>query len=117
VQAGVVKHKNSDKQATFGELADAASKEAMPEEVLLKDPKEFRLIGKTLPRKDSADKVNGKAIFTQDIKLPNLLTAVVLHPPRFGATLKSVDDSQACGDDSIRGGGTRHRFLECHAWP
>ena len=94
VQDGVVTLKNSDKHASFGELADAAAKETIPEEVLLKDPKEFRLIGHTLPRKDSADKVIGKAIFTQDVKFPDMLTAVVLHAPRFGATLKSVDDSK-----------------------
>lgn len=94
VQDGIVKHKTSGKQLHFGELAEAAAKEAVPEEVFLKDPKEFRLIGHALPRKDSADKVNGKAIYTQDIKLPDMLTAVVLHAPRFGATLKSVDDSK-----------------------
>ena len=95
VQEGIVKHKTSAKHASFGELAEAAAREAIPEEVFLKDPNEFRLIGHTLPRKDSVDKVNGTAIYTQDIKLPDMLTAVVLHAPRFGATLKSVDDSKA----------------------
>lgn len=95
VQAGILRHTATGKSARFGELAAAAAQQPVPEEVFLKDPKEFRLIGQTLPRKDSHDKVYAKAIFTQDIKLPNLLTAVVLHAPRFGATLKSFDASEA----------------------
>lgn len=82
-------------KASFGELADAAAQEAVPAEVALKDPKNFRLIGKSAPRKDARDKVSGRATFTQDIKLPGMLTAVVAHPPRFGAKLKSFDASRA----------------------
>jgi isoquinoline 1-oxidoreductase subunit beta len=66
-----------------------------PTEVRLKDPREFRLIGKRAPRKDSADKTNGKARFTQDVHLPGMLTAVVAHPPRFGAKPKSFAASKA----------------------
>src|SRR5207237_403362 len=65
-------------------------------DVPLKDPKDFVFIGKaSLPRTDARDKSNGAAKFTQDIKLPGLLTAVVLHPPRFGAKLKSFDGAKA----------------------
>lgn len=85
----------ADKSATFGELVEVANKQAVPEQVTLKDPTQFRLIGTKLPRKDSQAKVNGTAIFTQDIQLPEMLTAVVAHPPLFGATVKSVDDKAA----------------------
>jgi len=95
VDGGVVRHSASDHQATFGELADLAAKETVPEEVFLKDPEEFRLIGSILPRKDSMDKVYATGIFTQDVQLPDMLTAVVAHPPRYGATVKSFDDSKA----------------------
>ena len=82
--------------ATFGELAEAAALQQIPdtETLRLKDPSEFVYIGKSFNRKDTG-KSNGTAIFTQDIKLPDMLTAVVAHPPLFGATLESVDDSNA----------------------
>ncbi len=88
---GVVAHSRTGRQASFGELAHAAARQPVPTEVKLKDPKDFKLIGKRAPRKDSADKVNGKARFTQDVHLPGMLTAVVAHPPRFGAKVKSFD--------------------------
>lgn len=91
VNAGVLSHANG-KQATFGEFAEAASTLAVPENIALKDPKDFTLIGKVAPRKDSKAKTNGSAIFTQDIQLDDMLVAVVAHPPKFGATVKSFDD-------------------------
>ena len=95
VRDGVLRHNGSNRQAGFGELAELAAQEPVPEQVFLKEPAEFRLIGARLPRKDSAAKVNGTALFTQDVKLPGMLTALVLHPPRFGARLKSFDATQA----------------------
>lgn len=94
VKAGLISHANG-KQATFGELAEAAAKLEVPKALVLKDPKNFNLIGKQAPRKDSKNKTNGTAIFTQDIHLDNMLVAVVAHPPKFGATVKSVDDKAA----------------------
>ncbi len=95
VEGGTVMHKASGRKASFGQLARAASEEAPPADVKLKDPKDFRLIGRRIPRKDSADKTTGKAVFTQDIHLPGMLTAVVAHPPRFGAKVKSFDAAKA----------------------
>jgi isoquinoline 1-oxidoreductase beta subunit len=94
VAGGVLQHTASNYQATFGELAELAAKETVPEEVFLKDPEDFRLIGTVLPRKDSMDKVYADGVFTQDIQLPDMLTAVVAHPPRYGATVKSFDDTK-----------------------
>jgi isoquinoline 1-oxidoreductase beta subunit len=91
VRDGVLHHQKSEHRATFGDLAGLAARQPLPEDVFLKEPGEFRLIGTLLPRKDSAEKTNGKAIFTQDVKLPGMLTALVEHPPRFGARLKSFD--------------------------
>jgi isoquinoline 1-oxidoreductase subunit beta len=95
VREGVLSHTKSGHKATFGQLAQAAAAEAVPTEVKLKDPKDFHLIGKTGRRKDTADKINGKAIFTQDTFVPGMLVAVVAHPPRFGATVKSFDANRA----------------------
>ena len=83
------------RKATFGELAADAAKQPVPADVKLKDPKDFVLIGKPAARTDARAKSNGSAIFTQDVKLPGMLTAVVLHPPRFGSTLKSFDAARA----------------------
>jgi len=93
VSRGVVT--SSDRKATFGDLAADAAKQSVPTDVKLKDPKDFVLIGKPADRTDARAKSNGSAIFTQDVKLPGMLTAVVLHPPRFGAKLKSFDATSA----------------------
>lgn len=94
VASGVLQHK-SGKSARFGELAADAAKLPVPTDVKPKDPSTYNRIGKSAARVDSRDKSTGKAIFTQDIKLPGMLTAVVAHPPRFGARLKSFDAAQA----------------------
>ncbi|MGH8692115.1 MAG: molybdopterin cofactor-binding domain-containing protein [Burkholderiales bacterium] len=93
VSKGVVSHQNN--KATFGQLAADAAKQKVPEDVRLKEPKDFVYIGKPARRTDARAKSNGRAQFTQDVKLPGMLTAVVLHPPRFGATLKSFDAAKA----------------------
>jgi isoquinoline 1-oxidoreductase beta subunit len=95
VSKGVVSHAGKNKSAKFGELVEAASKLPVPTEVKLKDPKDFVLIGTDLQRVDARDKSSGTATFTQDIKLPDMLVAVVLYPPRFGATVKSFDATAA----------------------
>ena len=93
VASGIVS--SGSRRASFGELAADAAKQPVPADVRLKDPKDFVLIGKPAARTDALAKSNGSAIFTQDVKLPGLLTAVVLHPPRFGAKLRSFDAAAA----------------------
>ena len=95
IKQGVLTHTASNHKASFGELAAKAAALPVPEKVTLKDPKDFVYIGKNVARKDSHAKVNGSAVYTQDIHLPGMLTAVVAHPPRFGATLKSFDAARA----------------------
>ncbi len=95
VSGGIVSHSASARRATFGDLAVAAAGQAMPAEVALKDAADFRLIGRPLPRKDGSGKIDGSAVFTQDVKLDGMLTALVAHPPRFGARVSKVDSSQA----------------------
>ena len=96
VANGVVRHAPSKRESGFGPLAKAAAAQPVPKSVTLKDPKDFKLIGKeTLRRLDAAGKTNGTAVFTQDIKRPGMLVAVPAHPARFGSTVKRFDASKA----------------------
>jgi isoquinoline 1-oxidoreductase beta subunit len=95
VSRGAVLHQPSNRRASFGSLAAAAAKQPVPQEVKLKDAKDFVYIGRRAPRTDSRAKSNGSAIYTQDVKLPGMLTALVAHPPRFGGKVKSFDASKA----------------------
>jgi isoquinoline 1-oxidoreductase subunit beta len=95
VRDGVLTH-GGGRRATFGELAEAAANHPVPADVRLKDPADFRLIGNPeIRRKDSAGKIDGSAVFTQDVRLPGILTALVIHPPRFGARVSSFDPTPA----------------------
>lgn len=85
----------SGRSASYGELAIAAAKQPVPEDVPLKPESEFRRLGKDQKRLDSEIKVTGRAKFGLDARLPGLQYAVVARPPAFGAVLKSYDDSKA----------------------
>ncbi|HEY1930270.1 MAG TPA: xanthine dehydrogenase family protein molybdopterin-binding subunit [Caulobacteraceae bacterium] len=91
----VVSHP-SGKQARFGELAADAAKVAPPARPMLKSSKDFTLIGtERVRRKDAGLKSTGKARFTQDVHLPDQLTAMVAHPPQFGGKVRGFDASAA----------------------
>lgn len=95
VKDSVVSHA-SGKSAGFAELLGDAAKVAPPAAPTLKDPKTFTLIGtQKVRRKDSLAKSTGTAVYTQDIHMPGMLTAMVAHAPRFGATVASFDDTEA----------------------
>lgn len=95
VADGVLSHP-SGKQAGFGQFAARASVLPVPEDVPLKQPDQWKLIGNAgLKRFDSARKTNGAEQYTIDVRLPGMLTAVMIHPPLFGAKLKSFDASAA----------------------
>ncbi|KQV62245.1 MULTISPECIES: xanthine dehydrogenase family protein molybdopterin-binding subunit [unclassified Caulobacter] len=95
VKDSVLTHR-SGKTAGFGELLADAAKVPPPTDVKLKDPKTFTLIGTDrVRRKDAQAKSDGTARYTQDVRLPDMLTAVVAHGPRFGAKVKSVDAAEA----------------------
>jgi isoquinoline 1-oxidoreductase beta subunit len=95
ISRGVVQHAATNKTARFGSLAAAAAKQPVPQDVKLKEPRDFVFIGRRAPRTDSRAKSNGTAIYTQDFKLPGMLTALVAHPPRFGGKVKSFDATKA----------------------
>jgi len=96
VESGVIKHAPSHRSAPFGTFAERAAQLPVPTQVTLKDPKQFKLIGSLkTPRKDAVAKTEGAAMFTQDLRLPGMLVAVVAQPPRFGATVKRYDAAKA----------------------
>ncbi len=97
VQKGRLMHAASGRSASFGEMAERAGKVAAPTQVVLKEPSQFKLIGKpgTVRKLDSQSKSNGTARYTLDVQRPGLLTVLVAHPPRFGGTVASVDDAAA----------------------
>ncbi len=83
------------KSIPYGELAEAAMKQPVPMKVTLKDPKNFKIIGKPTGRLDARAKSTGMQGFGIDMALPGMLTAVVARPPVFGAKLKTVNDAAA----------------------
>lgn len=96
VEAASLKTENGfvmsgDKKLSYGELAEAAAKLEAPAEIILKEPKDWKVIGRATKRLDSPEKINGTAIFGQDIQFEGLLTAVVARSPVFGGSVKSFD--------------------------
>ncbi|MBN3802269.1 xanthine dehydrogenase family protein molybdopterin-binding subunit [Paraburkholderia sp. Ac-20336] len=94
-QAGHVIHAASKRSASYGQLAQAASALPVPQNVPLKEPKDFRLIGTPAKRLDSPEKVDGTALFGLDVRLPGMVYAAIANCPVFGGTLASVDDTHA----------------------
>jgi isoquinoline 1-oxidoreductase beta subunit len=99
---GSVIHEQSDRRLRYGELANAAAKLPIPDAVFLKEPEEFKLLGKPQPRLDGPAKVDGSAVFGTDVQLPGLLTAMVVRCPVYGGKVSRIDDAQARKIDGIR---------------
>jgi isoquinoline 1-oxidoreductase beta subunit len=96
VKDSVVSHAPSGRSAHFSELLPDVAKLTPPKAPALKKPSDFTLIGTDrVRRKDSLGKSTGTTRYTQDVHLPNMLTAMVAHPKRFGATVDSVDATAA----------------------
>jgi isoquinoline 1-oxidoreductase beta subunit len=100
-ERGVVRHA-SGKEATFALLAARAERLPVPDGVEPKDPSDYTLIGgEGRLRVDAVPKILGTARFTIDVTVPGMLTAVVLHPPRFGSRVASVDDQAALAEPGV----------------
>ena len=87
----VITHVPSGRTTTYGKVAAAAAELFPPEQVELKDPKDWKLIGKPVKRLDTVDKLNGKQIFGADLTLPGMLNAAIKACPVFGGKLKTFD--------------------------
>ena len=101
IENGVVRH-SSGNEALIGELAARAEQLPVSDGVEPKDPGDYKLIGREgRLRVNAVAKILGATRFTIDLSLPGMLTAVVLHPPRFGATVASVDDGAALAEAGV----------------
>jgi isoquinoline 1-oxidoreductase beta subunit len=90
---GKILHRPSGKSLGYGELAAKASTLEVPATPPLKDPKNFKILGKSTPRPDIPLKVTGKAVFGIDMEVPGMVYASVERCPVFGSKLVSYDDS------------------------
>jgi len=99
---GQVIHTNSQRRLSYGELVEKAATLTPPQNVTLKDPKDFKIIGKAIKRLDTPDKTNGKAVFGLDVNVPGMLVAVVARPPVFGGKLKSFNADKTKAVPGVR---------------
>ena len=81
----------------YGELADDAAGQTPPSEPALKDPSEFKIVGKSTKRLEGPDKVTGRALFGIDLRLPGMLTAALVRPPLFGGSPRAVRNQDEVG--------------------
>jgi len=95
-------HKPSGRTTTYGKVAEAAAKLEPPKEVKLKDPKDWKIIGKPLKRLDTADKLTGKQQYSMDVRLPGMLSAAIIESPVFGGKVKSVDAAKVAGMPGVK---------------
>lgn len=91
VDSGVISHTASDKSVTFGDVAEAAALLTPLEEPVLKDRADFKLLGRSVPRKDTPAKVDGSAVYSADMKLPGKLYAALRTSPVYGGEIVSDD--------------------------
>src|SRR5262245_58468646 len=99
--AGVV-HGPGGRSADYGDLAGDAARQPVPDKVALKDPSQFRLIGRPTRRIDGRSKGDGSFKFAIDLDLPGMKIAVIARPPVFGGRVKSFDDREARAVSGVR---------------
>jgi isoquinoline 1-oxidoreductase beta subunit len=90
-EKGFVIHTATGRKLSYGQLVDKAATLKAPGDVKLKDPKDFKFIGKPVKRLDTPEKINGTAVFGLDVKVPGLLTALIARPPVFGGKAKNFN--------------------------
>jgi len=98
----VITHTPSGRTTTYGKVAEAAAKVEPPADVKLKDPKDWKIIGKGVKRLDTSDKTTGKMTYGIDIKLPGMLNAAVKACPVFGGKLKGFDEAKVVGMKGVK---------------
>lgn len=101
-EKGEVVHKASGRRLKYGALVDKAAALPVPKNVSLKNPKDFRLLGQPAPRLDIPEKVNGKAVFGIDAKVPGMLIARVVRCPVFGGKVESFNADKAKAVAGVR---------------
>ena len=100
--AGVITHAASDRRITYGKVSAAAAKLQPPTDVPLKDPKDWKLVGKRMARLDTVEKTNGSQIYGADLQLPGMLNASIRACPVFGGTVRSFDAAKVAGMPGVK---------------
>jgi isoquinoline 1-oxidoreductase beta subunit len=98
----VITHKPTGRTTSYGKVAEAAAKLTPPANVALKDPKDWKLIGKSVKRLDTMGKVTGAQVYGFDLKLPGMLNAAIKDCPVFGGKLKSFEAARVTGMPGVK---------------
>jgi len=101
---GIITHAASGRSTSYGKVAAAASRLTPPDpkSIKLKNPQDWKIAGKPMKRLDTADKLNGKKVYSIDLKLPGMLHAAIKACPVFGGKLVSFDESKVAGRPGVR---------------
>ena len=98
----MITHSPSGRTITYGKVAEAAAKLTPPAKVALKDPKDWKLIGKSVKRLDTMAKLTGAQVYGADLKLPGMLNAAIKDCPVFGGKVKSFEATKVKGMPGVR---------------
>ncbi len=98
----VITHTPSGRTTTYGKVAEAASRITPPKDVALKDPKTWKVIGKSVKRLDTIDKLTGKQVYGADLKMPGMLNAAIMECPVFGGKIKSFDAAKVSSRKGVK---------------
>lgn len=101
VKEGIVKENNGERSLSYGELASKAVEMEMPEDVALKDPKDFSLIGTFQPNVEGPKLVTGQPLFGIDFKREGMKLAMIVQPPAFGKTPDGFNKDEILAMDGI----------------
>jgi len=99
---GTVVHGPTGRTVRYGQVAEAAGRLEVPKDVPLKDPKDWKLIGRSVPRMDTAEKTTGQLVYGADLKMPGMLVAVPRECPVFGGKVKSFDAAAVAQRPGVR---------------
>ncbi len=102
VANGVITHKPSNRTTSYGKVAEAAARLTPPKDVPLKDPKDWKIIGKGVKRLDTVEKLTGKAVYGVDFKMPGMLNATIKECPVFGGKVKSFDAAKVANMKGVK---------------
>jgi isoquinoline 1-oxidoreductase subunit beta len=104
VANGIITHAASGRSTSYGKVAAAAAQLTAPDpkSIKLKDPKDWKIAGRPMPRLDTADKLNGSKVYAIDVKLPGMLCAAIKDCPVYGGKLVSYDESKIANRPGLR---------------
>ena len=92
---GKIHHQKSDRSLRYGELTKTAAEQSIPSDPVIKKPGDFNVVGSAASRTEGRAKVDGTAVFGIDIDVPDMVRAICLHPPVFGAEVVELDADEA----------------------